>query len=39
MLRAVATIMLLTFAIPLAGCVVEGPGRPGWCAYHPYRCR
>jgi hypothetical protein len=25
--------------IRLAGCVVEGPGRPGWCANHPYRCR
>ena len=40
MSRAIVTILLLAFAVPLAGCVVEGPGRgPGWCANHPYRCR
>ncbi len=39
MLRAIATLLILTFAVPVAGCIVEGPGRPGWCANHPYRCR
>ena len=41
MRRAIATILLLAVAMPLTGCVVAGPGygRPGWCAYHPYRCR
>ncbi len=39
MKRAIATLLLLAFAFPLTGCVVEGPGRPGWCYYHPYRCR
>jgi hypothetical protein len=38
MFRAVATLVLLTLAIPLAGCVVEGPGHPGYCYYHPYKC-
>ncbi len=39
MIRAIATLMLLTLAMPLAGCVVDGPGRGGWCYNHPYRCR
>jgi len=40
MSRAIATVLLLALAIPLSGCVVEGPGRgPGYCYYHPYRCR
>jgi hypothetical protein len=30
--------LLPSLAIPLAGCIVEGPGRPGWRANHPYRC-
>jgi hypothetical protein len=39
MFRVVATLLLLSLAIPLAGCVVEArPGGPGWCYYHPYRC-
>ena len=41
MIRAIATIALLSLAIPLAGCVVAGPGYGGggrWCYYHPYRC-
>ncbi len=39
MIRAIATIALLSLAMPLAGCVVAGPGPgPGWCYYHPYRC-
>ncbi len=39
MIRAIATITLLALSIPLAGCVVEAPRGPGWCYYHPYRCR
>ena len=45
MLRALATILLVSLAIPLAGCVVEGPGPGGYdrpfCARHPYNyhCR
>ena len=39
MIRAVATVLLLSLAIPLAGCVVyDRPYGPGWCYYHPYRC-
>jgi len=38
MRRVLATLILLAVAIPLSGCIVEGPGRPGWCYYHPYRC-
>ena len=41
MMRAIATIALLSLAMPLAGCVVAGPGYgPGgrWCYNHPYRC-
>ena len=32
-------LLALLFAtiVPVAGCVVA-PG-PGWCYYHPYRCR
>ena len=42
--RALATILLMSLLLPLAGCVVAGPGYgpgPGFCAYHPYnwRCR
>ena len=39
MIKAIATITLLALSIPLAGCVVAGPPGPGWCYYHPYRCR
>ena len=39
MTRIIATILLLAMAAPLAGCVVEGPGYPGWCERHPYKCR
>ncbi len=41
MSRAIAILLLLAMAAPLSGCVVydrPGPG-PGWCYYHPYRCR
>jgi hypothetical protein len=38
MFRVVATLLLLSLAMPLAGCVVEGRPGPGWCYYHPYRC-
>lgn len=38
--RAVAALLLAGLAGGLAGCVVY-PGRPhpGWCYWHPYRCR
>jgi len=39
MIRAIATLLLLSLAVPLAGCIVEAPGRPGGCYYHQYRCR
>ncbi len=44
MLRALAAIVLISLAMPLAGCVVEAPGPGGlrpFCANHPYnwRCR
>jgi hypothetical protein len=29
---------LLATALPLGGCVVDGPGHPGWCYNHPHRC-
>jgi hypothetical protein len=38
MIRLIATLLLIATALPLAGCVVEGPGRPGWCYNHPRRC-
>jgi hypothetical protein len=38
MIRVISTLLLLAVAVPVAGCVVEGPARPGWCASHPYRC-
>ncbi len=39
MKSAVAAILLAAFSLSLTGCIVEGPGRPGWCYYHPYRCQ
>lgn len=40
MKRVVMLLSLLAVAIPLAGCVVTTyPARPGWCYWHPYRCR
>ncbi len=39
MLRVIATLLLLAMAVPLAGCVVEDVGAPGYCARHPYKCR
>ena len=47
MLRALAAILLVSLAIPLAGCVVEDPGPGGYvrggrfCLNHPYNvhCR
>ncbi len=39
MIRILSILIVLASAVPLAGCVVVGPGYPGWCAYHPYRCR
>ena len=38
MIRVMAAILLLAAAFPLASCVVY-PARPGWCYYHPHRCR
>ncbi len=38
MTRVTATLLLLALALPLSGCVVY-PARPGWCYYHPYKCR
>lgn len=29
---------LLAASLSLSGCVYPPPG-PGWCYYHPYRCR
>lgn len=40
MKRFVILLVLFGLGLPLAGCVVEGSGRPGgWCYWHPYRCR
>ncbi len=38
MARMIFTALLLATMLPLGGCVVEGPGRPGWCYNHPHRC-
>ena len=38
LLRTVATLLLLTFTIPLAGCVVYARPGSNFCYYHPYRC-
>jgi hypothetical protein len=38
MKRLIVPFLLLGFIIPLTGCVVEGPGHPGWCYWHPHRC-
>lgn len=39
--RAIVVMLLLGVALPLSGCIVEGGGggRPGWCYWHPERCR
>ncbi len=38
--RLVATMLVLGIGVVLSGCVVvPGRGRPGWCYWHPYRCR
>ena len=41
MKRFVVFLVLIGLGLPLAGCVVEEPGRGGggWCYCHPYRCR
>jgi len=36
--RLLLALLLLATVAPLTGCVVYGPGRPGWCYYHPNRC-
>lgn len=36
--RLTTTALLVGLGSALAGCVVA-PLRPGWCYYHPYRCR
>jgi hypothetical protein len=33
-----ATVLIIGIGITLSGCVVV-PARPGFCYYHPYRCR
>ena len=38
MFRLTATLLLLALTVPLSGCIIA-PARPGWCYYHPYRCR
>ena len=38
MIRLTATLLLLALALPLSGCIIA-PARPGWCYYHPYKCR
>jgi hypothetical protein len=33
-------VLVLSLALPIAGCVIEEPGHHrGWCWWHPYRCR
>ena len=43
MARVVALLAVLGLAIPLSGCVVDGPGYGhgggNWCYWHPERCR
>ena len=39
MKRFLILLVLFGLGLPLAGCVVEGPGHPGWCYWHPRRCR
>ena len=36
--RCCATILILGLGLALSGCVVV-PARPGFCYFHPYRCR
>jgi hypothetical protein len=36
--RGLFAVALVGALLCVAGCVVDGPGRPGWCANHPYRC-
>ena len=47
MKKALLALALLGTAMSLSGCIVApygygygyGHARPGWCYYHPYRCR
>ncbi len=41
MKRLILILVLIGLGLPLMGCVVAEPGRPGggWCFWHPYRCR
>lgn len=36
--RLSAACLLLALGASLSGCIVA-PAGPGWCYYHPYRCR
>lgn len=36
--RLSAACLLLALGTSLSGCIVA-PGGPGWCYYHPWRCR
>lgn len=36
--RLAATALLIIIGGSLTGCVLAPVG-PGWCYYHPYRCR
>ncbi len=33
-----ATLLILSLGLALSGCVVV-PVHPGFCYFHPYRCR
>jgi len=39
MKRYLMLAILLVTALPLTGCVVAPAPGPGWCYWHPYRCR
>jgi hypothetical protein len=43
MSRLIALVMFLAVALSTTACIIEdpgpGPGRGGWCFWHPYRCR
>lgn len=36
--RIFPAALVIGLGVALSGCVVV-PGRPGWCYWHPYRCR
>jgi hypothetical protein len=37
--RIGAACMLAVLGASLSGCIVAPIRGPGWCYYHPYRCR